>query len=214
MARRRSSAAGSSPSGGREPREQELVELDLDLAALGDLERRLDRPGPTRERLLHLSRALEEELVGVEPKLRLLDRRLRLHAEKRRVVRVVLPAQVMDVGGRDERTAELAGDPHDSLVGLVLLGEPVRLDLEVDVVGAEDPDQVVDVGPRVVWAGPRSAAGRTATAGTRSARSPRRSGGRAARSPRWACRARSPPGTPARSSGRGCEIRRPRPPAA
>ena len=61
------------------------------------------------------------------------------------MVRVVLAAQVVHVARRDERAAQLLGCPHDPLVGLVLLRHAVRLDLEVDVLGAEDPDQVVDV---------------------------------------------------------------------
>jgi hypothetical protein len=62
------------------------------------------------------------------------------------VVVVVLLAQVVHVGGADERAPELAGDLHDPLVGLVLLGQAVALDLEVDVLGPEDLQQVVGVG--------------------------------------------------------------------
>ena len=62
---------------------------------------------------------------------------------------VVLAAQVVDVGGRDQRPAELARVADDALVRLRLLGDPVLLDLEVDVVGAEDLDQVVEVGAGV-----------------------------------------------------------------
>ena len=40
----------------------------------------------------------------------------------------------------------------DSLVGLVLLGDPVLLHLEVDLLGAEGLDQVVEVGAGVVGA--------------------------------------------------------------
>ena len=68
------------------------------------------------------------------------------------MVVVVLLAQVVHVGRADERAAELARDPHDPLVGLVLLGEAVALDLEVDVLGAEDLQQVVDVRARLVVA--------------------------------------------------------------
>ena len=39
-----------------------------------------------------------------------------------------------------------SGDPHDPLVGLLLSGEAVLLDLEVDVVRTERLDQVVGVG--------------------------------------------------------------------
>ena len=138
--------------GSREARQEQLAELDLDVAALGDLERRRHRLGPGLERLLHLGRALEEELVGVEGQLRLLERRLGLHAEQRRVVLVVLASQVVDVGGGDQRPAELAGVADDALVGLRLLGDPVLLHLEVDIVGAEHLDQVVEMGAGVVGA--------------------------------------------------------------
>ena len=105
--------------------------------------------GHGRERLLHLLVALQEELVGVEPELGLLERRLRLDAEQRRVVVVVLAPQVVDVAGRDQRPADLARELDDALVRLVLLGDPVDLDLHVDVVRAERLEQVVQVGPGV-----------------------------------------------------------------
>src|SRR5436305_5735724 len=63
---------------------------------------------------------------------------------------VVLPAQIVDVAGADQRPPELTSDPHDALVALVLRLEPVLLDLEVDVVGAERADQLVRVGTRLV----------------------------------------------------------------
>src|SRR3954451_20293566 len=51
----------------------------------------------------------------------------------------------MDVGGADQRAAQLPGDPHDALVGLPLVGDAVALKLEVDVLGAEYPDELVGV---------------------------------------------------------------------
>ena len=65
------------------------------------------------------------------------------------MVVVVLAAQVVDVARADELAAQLAGDLDDALVGLVLVGDAVLLDLEVDVLGAEDLEQVVDVGARL-----------------------------------------------------------------
>ena len=62
---------------------------------------------------------------------------------------VVLAAQVVHVGGADERAADLARDPDDALVGLVLVGDAVLLDLEEDVLGAEGLQQVVGVGARL-----------------------------------------------------------------
>ena len=50
------------------------------------------------------------------------------------------------------RAAQLAGDPHDSLVALVLRRQAVLLDLEVDVLGAEHAQQVIGVGARLLLA--------------------------------------------------------------
>ena len=83
------------------------------------------------------------------------------------MVVVVLAAQVVDVGGADQRPAELAGEADDALVRLVLLGDAVLLDLEVDLLGPEGLDQVVEVGAGVVGRAPRRGAGRSATAGSR-----------------------------------------------
>ena len=63
---------------------------------------------------------------------------------------VVLAAQVVDVGGRHQRPAELARHLDDPLVRLLLLRDAVALHLEVDLVRAEGVDEVVDVRPRVV----------------------------------------------------------------
>ena len=97
--------------GGREARQQQLAELHLELAALRDLERGRDRLGHVGEVLGHLVGALQEELVGVEAQLRLLERRLGLDAEQRGVAVVVLAAQVVDVGGGDQRPAQLVRRP-------------------------------------------------------------------------------------------------------
>ena len=128
-----------------EARDQLLLERDRRVAALGDLERGGDRLRHVGERLRHLLRALQIELVGLEAHLRLGERRLRLHAQQGGVVVVVLLAEVVDVGGGDERAADLLGDLRDLLVDLLLLGDAVALDLEVDVLGAEDLDELVDV---------------------------------------------------------------------
>ena len=57
----------------------------------------------------------------LEAHLRLRERRLRLHAQQRRVVVVVLLAEVVHVGGRDQRAAHLGGEAPDRLVDLLLL---------------------------------------------------------------------------------------------
>ena len=65
------------------------------------------------------------------------------------MVRVVLPAQVVDVRRGDQRTAELAGVADDAFVRLRLLRDLVRLDLEVEVLGPVDLGEVVHVGASV-----------------------------------------------------------------
>ena len=64
------------------------------------------------------------------------------------MVVVVLAAQVVHVGRRDQRAAHLAREADDRLVDLLLLGEAVVLDLEVDVLGPEGLDQLVEVRAR------------------------------------------------------------------
>ena len=109
-------------------------------------------PATRRRRFAISSESLEVELVGVEAQLRRLQGRLGLHAEQGRVVVEVLAAQVVDVGGADQRPAQLAGEADDPLVRLVLLGDAVLLHLEVDLLGPEGLDQVVEVGAGVVGA--------------------------------------------------------------
>ena len=65
---------------------------------------------------------------------------------------VVLARQVVHVRGPHQRPADLARHLDDPLVRLVLLGDAVALQLEIDLIGAEDADQVVDVGAGVVGA--------------------------------------------------------------
>ena len=117
----------------------------VDVAALGDLDRRLQRAREVGERLRHLLRGLQVELVGGEGHLRRRERGLGLHAQQRRVVVVVLLAQVVHVGGGDERAAGLPREAPHRLVDLLLLGQAVALDLEVDVLGPEDLHQLVEV---------------------------------------------------------------------
>ena len=131
-----------------EARDQHLPQLHLHLAALRDLHRRGHRLRPGGERLGHLGRVLEIELVRVEAQLRLGERALGLHAQERAVVVVIAATEVVNVRGGHDRPAHLRRDPHDPLVRLVLLGDAVALELEVDVVGAEQLEQVVRVCPR------------------------------------------------------------------
>jgi hypothetical protein len=136
--------------GALEARDQVLAELDLDIAALRDLQRGGDGAGHVGERLRHLLRGLQEELVRLEGQLRLRERGLGLHAQQRRMVVVVLAPQVVHVGRRDEGAAHLVGEARDRLVDLLLLLEAVALDLEVHVLGPEDLHELVEMRARLL----------------------------------------------------------------
>ena len=125
--------------------DQLLAELELHRAALGDLQRAGDRLGPLREGGDHFAAVAQVELVRVEGQLGRRDRALGLHAQQRRVVVVVLAAQVVHVAGAHQAAPELAGDPDDALVALLLRRQPVLLHLEVDVLRAEHAQQIVRV---------------------------------------------------------------------
>ena len=137
--------------GDGEGREQDSSELELDVAALGDLERPLQRVLEPREVPRHLLGRLEEELVRVElPVVRVLQRVAGLDAQERLVRDRVAGVEVVDVAGRDEREARLVGEGDQVRIDLRLLGEAGVLDLDVGGVAAEDLGEPVEVGARVV----------------------------------------------------------------
>ncbi len=135
--------------GRRVARNQLAAELKLDITTLGDLRRGGDRLRPLGEGVDHLLARAQVELVGVEADLRSAEQGLRLHAQQRRVMVVVLTTQVVDVAGADQGAAELAGNADDLLVAVVLEGEAVLLNLEVDVPGSERGQELVSVTPRL-----------------------------------------------------------------
>src|SRR5581483_6548861 len=80
------------------------TELDLDRAALGDLQGADEGVRGIGEVRRHLVGGLEVELVGLEaPAARVLERVARLDAEQRLVRARVLVAQVVHVARGDER---------------------------------------------------------------------------------------------------------------
>ena len=130
--------------------QEDAAELDLDRAALGDLE----RPGhgvlEPREVGRHLLRRLEEELVRAEaPVVGVLERVSRLDAEERLVRVGVFGVEVVDVTGGDEREADLGGERDEARVDLLLLGEPRVLDLDVRRVPSEDLYEPVEIAVRI-----------------------------------------------------------------
>ena len=123
----------------RELRQQDPVERDLDVAAVGDLERASHRVLVTGEVERHLLGRLEVELVGAElPVVRVLQRVARLDAEERLVRVGVGGVEVVNVTRRDERQAALGGEPGQRVEHRLLDLEPGVLELDVGVVAAED----------------------------------------------------------------------------
>ena len=133
--------------GHRVLREANRAELDLDRAALRDLERPRERSRVLGEVGRHLRRRLEVELVGVElPVIRVLQRVARLDAEERLVCARVFMEQVVHVAGRDERKPRALRELRELRVDPRLLGQPRVLDLDVGRLAAEDLDEPVEVG--------------------------------------------------------------------
>ena len=61
------------------------------------------------------------------------------------MVAVVVASQVVHIAGADQRAGELTRHAHDLLVAALLEIEAVLLHLEIDVVGTERADQLIDV---------------------------------------------------------------------
>ncbi len=134
----------------RERREEDASELELDRAALRDLERARERVLEARKVSGHLLGRLEEELVGVElPVSRVLERVAGLDTEQRFVREGIVRVEVVHVSRRNERQARLLGECDEQRVDLSLLSEPGVLDLDVRRVAAEDLDEAIEVCVRV-----------------------------------------------------------------
>ena len=133
-------------AGRRELRQQDSAQLDLDVAAVGDLERATHRilvPGEVER---HFLRGLEVELVRPElPVIGVLQRVARLDAEQRLVRVRVRCVEVVDVARRNERQAALGGEPRQRLEDRLLDVEVPVLELDVRVVATEDLLQPVEL---------------------------------------------------------------------
>ena len=112
---------------------------EADVALLGDQQRVVTRLRQLLPHLAHLGRGLDVELVRVELEpVRVGQRRAGLDAEQRGVRGRVLGLGVVQVVGRDQRQAELAGQLQQVLLDVPLDAEAVVHQLAVEVLRAED----------------------------------------------------------------------------
>ena len=187
--------------GHRELGQQDPAELDLDGAALGDLERAPQRLLVAGEVERHLGGGLEEELVRLEaPVVRVLSESPDWMQSSASWEAASSASQVVDVAGGDERqAAPRRRGPHELRVDARLHVEARVLQLDVGRVAAEDLREPVEVG--LARPGPCSprAPCRRGPRGSRRARSGPSRAARAAPSRRAACSS-SPRGSRASES--------------
>ncbi len=117
--------------------------LQLEVAALGDLDRVRQRLRQVGEDLGHLGGRLHVEALPVEAEARRVAQgRARADAEQRLVRAVVVGVQVVGVVGRDERQPEVGRDLEQLLLDPLLELDPVPLQLDVEATG-EDAREVL-----------------------------------------------------------------------
>ena len=125
--------------GHRELGQARLAELDLHVGPLGDQQRVVARLGHVPEEMAHLRRRLEVVLGAVELEpVRVRQQRTGLDAQQRVVRYRVLAVRVVAVVRGEQRRVEAPGDLDQLRVGPLLLGEAVVLQLDEEVVAAED----------------------------------------------------------------------------
>ena len=119
--------------------QRRLAQLEIDLGTLGYPQRVVAGLGHLAKQAAHLPGRLQVVLLALELEpLRVVDGGPGLHAQQGVVGnRVLAPAVVAVVGG-EQRGADGAGDLDESRVGAVLGGDAVVLDLDEEVLLAED----------------------------------------------------------------------------
>ena len=133
-----------------ELREADRAEFQLNVAALRDLQRRRQQIASVGlEDALHLVGRLEEELLVGELEALLVGQHVAGLDTEQHLMRVsIFGAQVVHVAGADGRQPQLIGQLDQYRVDLVVLFEVGVLDLDVEVLLAEDLDHQVHLGPR------------------------------------------------------------------
>ncbi len=123
----------------REGRKLHALGVERELAALRDRERVPERLGRVPEERFHLLGRLHVELVGREAKAVGIQHRLPgLDAEEHLVRLRVLAGEVVAVVGRDDRDPHLPAQGENSPRRGLLVGEPVVLNFQEVVIGAEE----------------------------------------------------------------------------
>ena len=116
-----------------------LAQLELDIRPLGYPQGVVTCSRHLSKKVPHLRRALQIVLLAFELEaLRVVDRGTCLHAQQGVMSNGVLALAVMAVVGCDERSVERAGNPDEAGVGPALLIEAMILQLDEEVLLAED----------------------------------------------------------------------------
>ena len=116
-----------------------FAEFDGDVGAFGDPQRVVAGFGHVAEQVAHLGGRLEVVLGAFELEpLRVAEQRAGLHAQQRVVRLVVVAVGVVRVVGGQQGRTDAVGDLDELGVGVALCCEPMVLDLDEQMVLAED----------------------------------------------------------------------------
>ena len=163
------------PSGSGKFGQQRLAELDVELGPLGDPQRVVARLRHLAEQVAHLVGGLEVVLVALELEaLRIAISAPGLHAQQRVVRLVVLAVGVVRVVGGEQRGADPLGDLDQLRVRVALRRQAVVLQLDEQVVLAEDVLQPAGLLERALARRPAAAPAARGRRGSRWWRSGRR----------------------------------------
>ena len=123
------------------------VQVEIQAAALRDLQAVGHRRGMVAEQLRHLVPVLDVEAPSVEAKtLGIVEIRTRTDAEQRVVVGVIIALQVVGVVGGEQRQPQVAGHLHQLGVHHILVIDAVALQLQVVAI-AKDGREVLHEPP-------------------------------------------------------------------
>ena len=126
-------------SGDRVIRQLQMAEFEVDLTARSNLLRIGDGLRQVRKQRRHLLRRLQVVVVAREAHaVGIVERLVHLDAEQDVVELAVLAVHIVQVVRRDESDIVLLGELDEAGVGLALLRQAVVLDLEEEVLTAED----------------------------------------------------------------------------